>query len=102
MKQFVEETYEVGVAGEVRTDDAYAEWCNWWSANGQSGEPGNKTSFGIHLAAAFPQVKRTERRKMTLGNANKWYVYEGLRPLGNAGPITQEVEDAYEQDAIPF
>ncbi len=102
MTQFVEENYEVGVKDEERTDDVYNAWCAWWLATGQSGESGSTTSFGIKLAAAFPQVKREERRKMTNAKPLKWHVYVGLRRRGRDGQAELLNAGEYEADEVPF
>jgi len=104
MRQFIEETYVMGGNGEERTDDVYNEWCSWWVNSGQSGEPGNKTSFGVQLAAAFPHVRKEERRRMVRGVSTKWYVYVGLSRQGREGGLAaqQAEQAAYEDDAVPF
>jgi putative DNA primase/helicase len=99
MTQFIEETYELREGEAEVTDHVYAEWTNWWSATGQSGEPGNTTSFGLKLAAAFPHIRKRERKKMVKGDVRRWFVYEGLQRRGSEGKVDQGEMDIYRDDA---
>ena len=90
MAQFIAETYVLDPRGEVDVDKVYMAWGTWWRASGQSGEVGSKTSFGMKLSAAFPQIKKEDRKRYGKGRVvGRWSVYVGLRLPEDQGKINQ-------------
>lgn len=57
---FVEDCCRIGVGLSERTDNLYAAWSEWCRSNGH--EPGAISTFGNHLAAAYPSITRTRER----------------------------------------
>ena len=88
MAAFVEENYILDPLGRVNRDDFYMQFCDWWLANGQEGEPGNKTSVGMKLSNAFPQISKTEQ--MVKGARTNYYV--GLKPIPPAPPAQGKLD----------
>lgn len=70
---FVEDWCETGPGLNGSCDDLYAAWCSWCSDNGHNS--GSKSTFGTHLSAAFPNIRRFRRR---LNSGGREYFYEGM------------------------
>lgn len=82
MKQFIEENYERKPEYEVGTAEVFEHWQLWWDQSGQQGHPGNETSFGMRLAAAYPNIRKERRQD---GGA-RWYFYAGMRRRYDPSP----------------
>lgn len=86
---FLNECCTLGDGLWVPREDLYQAWCAWCRKEGRQ-QPGTKTSFGIQLNAARPDI-RTGKRRL---EGEQKRVYEGLALVraGNPGVENADIE----------
>ena len=79
IRSFVEDCCLVGEGYQCDRDDLFRAWRKWCEDQGRD-HAGTKVSFGRHLSAAFPGIRRTQPR----ASGTRLNLYYGVRlaPVG--------------------
>lgn len=73
IQSFVSDACILGDGYKVEKDDLYKAWKAWCEGQGRD-HPGTKVGFGRQLHAAFPTIKRGQRRE----GVTRWEMYHGI------------------------